>query len=135
MYKTQRFLFSFSKFINYLEQNPYMELNKNSNDEITFQLEGKLYLNSKGNLGESQQYFLENPDGVIAYGGRRLPESFIYYQVNQEDENDIILIPKYKNASWDKPFTYDPIHRVNPHTIKLLKEHGEIKHFTYISEV
>lgn len=134
MYKTERFLFSFPKFINYLEQNPYMELNKNSNDEITFRLDGKLYINLKGSLGERKQYFLENPDGVIAYGGPRLPESFIYYQVNQEDENDIILTPKYKNNAWGKPFTDEPIHRVTPHTIKLLKEYGEIEFFTYISE-
>lgn len=64
MYKTKRFLFSFPKFINYLEQNPYMEINKNSNDEINFKLDGKLYINSKGTLGEKKQYFLENPDAL-----------------------------------------------------------------------
>lgn len=127
MAKAQRLLFSFQKFINYVQLNQdTLKLhtythNDSFSDEITFQLDTELYISKEDIHGEGTQYFLTDHDMVIAYGDNHSSNQYLYYFVNPNDENKIYLI-----RDMDKPFVDETLHPIDPDVFKLLKEHGEI---------
>lgn len=127
MAKAQRFLFSFQKFINYLQLNQknlnlytYTQNDKFS-DEITFQLDTELYISREDIHGKGTQYYLTDHYMVIAYGDNHSENKYLYYLVNPDSENEMHLI-----SDMEKPFVDETFHLIDPDVFSLLKKHGEI---------
>lgn len=126
MVKAQRFLFSFPKFMDYLEDNRvtlnllHYRRQDSFSTETIFHLDDNLHIIKEDIHGKTHQYFLIDNDMVIAYAGSFSRNLYIYYLVNPNNDRDIKLIRDMEN-----PFADESLCPIKYNVFKLIKEHGE----------
>lgn len=127
MAKAQRFLFSFTKFMDFLKKhqdklNIYVRTyNDSPSGETDFYLDDKLYISEENTRGQGKQYFLFDNNMVIGIGSNRSPVIPMYYFINPDDDEDIYLVHDVGVPLFD-----ETLHPINPDVFQLLKEHGGI---------